>query len=563
MKNSIIDYTKEYGLKSIVVMRALKVFIILFALTTALITLSYNGIRLSSQKAFLSENKTEMKKALIIFEDFFREAEYLSAKIDVNSHVKFFFSMNDKQLLKEEQKENMILTLGNYYNTGIKNIYLYNPKNKFIFTSRGVIFKNELEYSYWVDNIETNFKNGCKIDFKKNQRNYLQSLFFIKKVTGSTGYIAVEMDIQKIKDKFRNLISADEQIYVMMDGEIVFSNTTYNIPEWFLEMDSQEGYIKKLDLVYSRQNSYYYEFEYIASSPGLKYMSGIRNIYLSFIFIFIFVFILIVLVSLLTSKDSLYYIFNLINIFETKKVPRKLKDNEIKYISDRIIYLMDDNEKLKKEVEMRVTDYEEMQNKALQKQITPHFINNSLTVVGNELIKKFGYDNECIKMITKLSRIIKYSYISENVFVSLDEELAFLRDYMVFLKYRYHDFDYSINCDFDTKDFRILKMVFQPFVENAVFHGIKDCGGEINVTITKNEGNLNISIYDNGMGIKQETIEDILKISNEKNFENEKIGIKNVLKRLKLVYGEKAKVTIQSNEGKHTEFKIILPIELL
>ena len=49
---------------------------------------------------------------------------------------------------------------------------------------------------------------------------------------------------------------------------------------------------------------------------------------------------------------------------------------------------------------------------------------------------------------------------------------------MIFLKYRYRNFDYSIHCDVENEDLRILKMILQPFVENAVFYGIKDCGGE-------------------------------------------------------------------------------------
>jgi len=562
MKNSIVEYIKGYGFKSVVVLRALKVFIILFVLTTVLITISYNGIRMSSQKAFISENKAELKKATIIFENFFREAEYLSAKIFSNSDIKFFFSMNDKQELNSEQKEKLRLTLGSYYNTGIKNLYLYNPRNSMIFSSRGSFQKKDLDFSYWIDNIENGFTNGYKIDYQKSKKNFLQSLFFIKKLSGASGYIAVEIDIQKIKEKFRNLINADEEIYVLMNDDIVFSNTIYNDLQWLSKINSEEGYIKNPNLVYTKQSSYYYNFEYIACSSGLKYMSDIRRIYFSFIFIFIVVFILITAVSLFTSKDSLYYISNLINIFETKKAPRKLKDNEIKYIGDRIIYLMDDNEKLKKEVEMRVTDCEEMQNKALQKQITPHFINNSLTVIGNEMIKKYGYENECIKMLTKLSRIIKYSYISENVFVSLNDELAFLNDYMIFLKYRYRNFDYSIHCDVENEDLRILKMILQPFVENAVFYGIKDCGGEVCVTIKKNADNLEIIIYDNGVGMSNEKIEEIFEASRKESFENEKIGIKNVLKRLKLVYGENAKLSIQSKQGEFTEFKISISLKL-
>ncbi len=562
MKNSIIEYVKGYGFKSVVVLRALKVFIILFVLTVMLITVAYNGIKISSQKTFLSENKAELKKVTVIFENFLREAEYLTAKTFSNSVVKYFFSMNDKQTLGEEQKEKLMLALDGQYNTGIKRIYLYNPENNIIFTSKGETSKAEIENSYWLEMLEDGFSDSYKIVFSKTQKNFVNSLFFIKRLPASAGFITVELDIGEIKSKFNELIGNGEMIFITINEDIIFSNTSYDIPDWFSDITGDEGYIKKYQYVYGRQASYYYKnLNYTVCSSGLYYMSGIRNIYMSFVFIFITVFVLIVIVSFATSKDSLYYISNLINIFETKKAPRKLKDNEIKYIGDKIIYLIDDNEKLKKDVEARITDYNEMQHKALQKQITPHFINNSLTVLGTEMIKNYGYDNSCVKMLTKLTRIIKYSYISENVFVSVGEEIAFLKDYMAFLKYRYKDFEYNIECNLETDNFRILKMTLQPFVENAVFYGIKDNGGCVSVKILKTDDRLEIIIYDNGNGISRETIQKIYSESLEDNFQNERIGIKNVFKRLKLVYGEDATIEIRSEIGVFTEFKISIPTE--
>ncbi len=557
MKKNILGYVKGYGFKSVVVLRALKLFFILFLIAAILITVAYYGITSFMRKNMLNENDAEAKKAVILFDSVFREAEYLAAKSINNNDVKLFFSFSDT--LPGRETENRLKSLFNSYNTGIKNLYLYNSKIDCIITSEGKKQRGQLEYSFWLDNLSEDFYEDYKIVFKKNKNDALQSVFFIKKDSEKNGFVAVELDIFTIKSKFKDFVKSGEQIYILIGDTMLYSNSSYEIPEWFTQMGkNQQGYLKKYNCVFSQQKSEYYDFRYVVSSSSENYLSGIRNMYFTFVLIFIAVIIVISVMSVHISADSLYYIADFMNILETKKMPDKLKDNEIKFISDRIVFLINDNEKLKNEVETKVINYNEMQSKALQKQIMPHFINNSLNALGKNLIDDCGYTSKSIKMLTKLTRIVKYSYISDNGFVSLGDELAFLEDYLSFLKYRYENFDYKIEYSPELKDFKVLKMILQPFCENAVFHGIKN-SGVLTVKAEKNGSALRITVRDNGVGMDKDTVEKILKSADEETFEKEKIGIKNVLRRLKIIYGEAVFVDIKSEVDRFTEIIIEFP----
>ncbi len=104
-------------------------------------------------------------------------------------------------------------------------------------------------------------------------------------------------------------------------------------------------------------------------------------------------------------------------------------------------------------------------------------------------------------------------------------------------------------------------MIMQPFAENAVFYGIKDKKCMFCVTVTENGGNLETEFYDNGEGMSREKTAEITEYNETDNFDSEKIGIKNVYRRLKIIYGEKSQMTVESEEGKFTRVKIIIPKE--
>ena len=564
MKRNILRYARSYGLNSVLVLKALKILIVFAAAATVLMTIAYNTLNVSMRKDLMSKNTMELKKTAVLFENFFREAEYLAAKTFINKDVNHFMSLSDAEKITPYQKEKLLDAVNGWsvYNTGVKNVYIYNSKAGCVVSGEDILPKTEFKNEFWFNETENNYTGSYKIAFQKNPDSFLNSIYFIKKAAENPTYVVVELDVYNIKTKLENVSGTDSLVYIIINGEVVYSNVSYKKPEWIEQcLDGEQGFLKKEGLVYGHQQSYYYGYDCIICSDDAEYMQGVKNMYTLYIIIFAALLGIMVFISAYMSMDSFSYITDFMEIFETKKQQKTLKDNEIKYISDKIVYLINDNEMLKKEVEKKITDYNDMQHKALQKQITPHFINNSLTVLGVSVINECGYGADSLKMITRLSRIVKYSYISDDIFVTLKEELEFLHDYLEFLKCRYKNLEFDIKCDKSLYNSKILKMIMQPFAENAVFYGIKDKKCMFFVTVTEKGGNLETEFYDNGEGMSREKTAEITEYNETDNFDSEKIGIKNVYRRLKIIYGEKSQMTVESEEGKFTRVKIIIPKE--
>lgn len=189
--------------------------------------------------------------------------------------------------------------------------------------------------------------------------------------------------------------------------------------------------------------------------------------------------------------------------------------------------------------------------KALQAQINPHFLFNSLNTIISFL--RFAPD-KARELIINLSIYLRYNLDYSNSFVELSKELEQVKAYLEIEKARFGDklkIIFNIEEDIDIK---VPSLIIQPIVENSIRHGIIKGAGSGTVIITVFRLNINevsISIEDDGIGIKTETIE---KIYND-NMKENKIGITNVNNRLKHIYGEGIKIE-QLDKGTRISFKV-------
>lgn len=202
----------------------------------------------------------------------------------------------------------------------------------------------------------------------------------------------------------------------------------------------------------------------------------------------------------------------------------------------------------------------------VQSQINPHFLYNTLdTIKGIALVKGV---KEIYDVSSALSAIFRYS-IKGSDEVMLKEELNILESYAKIQKIRFSGrIVFEINCPEEIKSLIIPKMILQPIVENAVYHGLEPLteGGILKITAQKNKSDLlEIQIVDNGLGISQDTLEKLRNVLLQKEVSSlkstrEHIGLTNVNNRIRLKYGESYGLTINSIEGKGTEVLFNLPI---
>ncbi len=557
MKEKLLNYLKNYGFNSIIVLNSLKIFIIFIIITAIPIGVAYWGYINTVTNDTINTNRVETQKVATVFETFFRDMEYLAADMISDDVISEFLSMRENSYISDEFEGKLVDRLNTYTKgrTGMTPIYIYNEPKNLICTIDGIKPANKLNL-IWTDNYEKGFIKDYKIVLQKNNYNTVRSFAFLKKAPNLNGAVVVNIDALKIKKKIQSFVSNKFFVYVFMGEETVYKNTS-DVPAVVNSFAREpDGYLKEAGMFQNSVSSSYYDFKYIVASDAKAFLEQTKNIYLAFFWILLAFLIIAIGLSLLLSMNSLGYVMGFIDLLETRKKPKALKDNEIKYVTDKILYIIDDNEKLKAEIEKRMVLFDEMKRKALQAQISPHFLNNSLNVVNYKLITECGYDTVTSLMLSKLSRIVEYSYITDNMFVCLESEIDFVNDYIDFLKLRYGEFVSEIYVDETIKDMKIPKMLIQPFVENSVFHGLKKKGDMIIIRCIDNDDSVEISIYDNGVGMSPEELSLLKNALENEAFMKEHIGIKNVYNRIKLIYGEYGTINFDSVYGEYTRITI-------
>lgn len=197
---------------------------------------------------------------------------------------------------------------------------------------------------------------------------------------------------------------------------------------------------------------------------------------------------------------------------------------------------------------------------ALQMQINPHFIYNTLTSI--KFMAWQGNKDKQIQTIDAFIQLLRNTLSNSDEVVAVEREIDNIKNYVQIQTTRYGD---QIQVHYfiqeECYEYEILKMILQPFIENAFFHAFTGMDkGTIDVFGKIKEDHLIFEIIDNGVGMEQTQIKDMLKSSKDKGRHFTGIGIQNVNDRIKLLYGEGYGVVISSNVGQGTIVTITLPL---
>ncbi len=200
--------------------------------------------------------------------------------------------------------------------------------------------------------------------------------------------------------------------------------------------------------------------------------------------------------------------------------------------------------------------------KALEAQINPHFLYNTLDSINWRAIE---HDEEEISnMLGTLGSLLRYSVSNIDMMVVLEAEISWLKKYIFLQRDRFQDsFDCSYEISEEALSFPIYKMLLQPIIENTILHAFEEVkeGGLIQVeAFVRTDGRLEIHVRDNGCGMPEEVLNSIRE-EIEKNgpLNSERIGISNVIHRLRIYYHEEAQIHVNSRQGEGTEFILVIP----
>ncbi len=209
-----------------------------------------------------------------------------------------------------------------------------------------------------------------------------------------------------------------------------------------------------------------------------------------------------------------------------------------------------------------VAEHEQKQKSelnALQAQINPHFLYNTLDILV-WMIEK-GQPDEALRIVSALARFFRLSLSKGKNIISVGDELEHARNYLMIQQMRYKNkFIFKINAEPGTENLSTIKLVVQPIVENAIYHGMDfmDGDGEIDIRAYLRDGDLYITVADNGLGMPQEIVDRLL-TENSPGSMGSGIGLKNVHERVRLYFGEKYGVIIESEPDVGSRITLHLP----
>lgn len=235
---------------------------------------------------------------------------------------------------------------------------------------------------------------------------------------------------------------------------------------------------------------------------------------------------------------------------------------EIRHLGNSIQSSYEEIERLMKKIMEEQNERRKSELAALQSQINPHFLYNTLESITWMI--ESGKNQDAVFMISELAKLFRISLSRGKTIISIKDELQHCRNYMNIQKYRYKErFETEYDISEEIYSFCTVKLILQPILENAIYYGVgdmdKDEDPRIVVRGWKQEQDIYIAVSDNGIGMRREDVENILTGNQKAIKHGSGVGLINVHTRIRLMFGKKYGLIVESEPDEGTTVTIHLP----
>lgn len=418
----------------------------------------------------------------------------------------------------DEEMKSLILSY-NIRRDMVSRICIYNYEGIFIDTSSNI--KDDFSWSKdRLTQLAEKFKNGATVVYEVNQEDllgkdnaygYISVIRPVRNslILGSTpvGYVEVQLSLGAIKSSLNKLLLPDFNIQLM---------TNHNQTE-LLSLTNDSSTHKNLAITKN--------VDIYGGLLSVKLTNNCRNFYRYIIDMataIIILFVILAICIIVTQKTAIRKItLPLIELFEqtkniglekaSKTLPINNNENEIEGLRDSFQSMIVALQVSSKQLVAAQTGKLKAQLLAMQSQIDPHFIHNTLAVVS-AYAKEQDYQ-KIEEIVENLSQMIRYSTNFETPFCTMGQEIDHLRSYLNLISIRYEEnFQFEIRCTDNINRCRIPHFIVQPIAENALTHSLKykEYPWKINIECEVNNYHWRIIVEDNGIGITQDKANEVM-----------------------------------------------------
>ncbi|MGB8455095.1 MAG: histidine kinase [Anaerocolumna sp.] len=476
----------------------------------------------------------------------------------------------------------------------INSVYLYmDGRENFLTSSSDQLASTETYFDKdWFNHYKKIPKEDKQyVETRRLQRHSYEEprevITIYQRMTYAKGVIVVNVNLKDFGMMIDNMLyhSGQSFFYLNKNGDILFASNRDTESDIATEKGYFTNAIKDFEsdgsfsknqkwqkingkyyLLYIEPASYYHT--YFVSMISFDVFADKLLDFLRLAFtILLLNFLIVMFLAWITTKSAFKHITYLVEVFsaaergEIIEKPQLIVKDEYNLIMNNILFLFIQNSQMQTKLMEKQHQNEITEIMALQLQINPHFIFNTLQTMDLEVLKEKGGQSTLHTMIQELSRIIKYALTNPTEPVTLREELDYLKAYLQIQEIRFNN---SIITYFEIDevlfDYPVFRLMLQPMVENSVNHGVKSVEQRCCIKIKgyRRRDEICFAVLDNGCGMtKDETSELYTKI-NDPSSKN--IGLTNLNRRLVLHYGERSKIYIRSKKDMGTGIYFRIPL---
>lgn len=460
----------------------------------------------------------------------------------------------------------------------IDSLYIYIPNklNRAYTSGRQFVFLNTLSDTEWVDRL-TELEQDMAIELRQKKEYSFESPWEILSVYNRfrmyAGGWVMNYSLSNITDYYDSLLSfPDQSIYLLdQEGNLLLqcdnggngNNGNDKISSETLQAlnDPGQDHIRIHNIPYTIKTEEYepYHIKIITLLPqSTFYMTALENAY-HMILLLMLILIMIIIMAYILSLNSYHQLHQVVEWFDQAEHHQALippgKKDMYSQILQNIIRIFLENDYLQVQLSERKYRQKTAELQALQYQINPHFLFNTLQTIHYEILDVTnGQPSKANLMIEWLSDLLRFALGSPDSKVTLQEEIDNCMKYVQIQQERYDNtFIIDWRIPPSLMSLEVPRLILQPMIENSIVHGLKyKENGKIRIQVMQKEAYAVFMIVDNGNGMAQDQLK---KLSDElKNTRSgcasEHIGLQNCNDRLVLAYSEKSRVHVWGLDGK-------------
>lgn len=538
------------------------------------------------KKTSIDNTKQIINQVDALTYQFFEDIISLTNMLSENKKI-IDFSKGDKSSETKLEIEHMFKTIKNNY-LQIAGILIINSNDDYISNELYRRFSNPLITDDWYKkSLEANeynedisfFSMPLKRNLASHENYAADEVISITKVIkddnqDTNSVILLDIKLKSLEDNLKSIkIGNDGFVYILdKNHKIIFApdnEIVYRIKHEEVLSNGIDGIVLNIkDQLY--QSMYKSIPELNWNVIGVFSLSNIYDVVYTLQWNIIFVSITMIIIIVIASKQfdkkitmPILELNKTMKIVESGKLDVKFdyeSNDEIGSLGNSFNSMILEVNKLIELVELEHEKTRQAEFRIMQSQINPHFLYNTLDTI-NWIAKEYNVKDieDIVMALTKLFRI---TLNNGKEFISLEDEINHVKSYLIIQKMRYEDlFEYKIDVDEDIKKYSVIKLIMQPLVENAIYHGIKEGSnkGLIEISLKKEEDNLIINVKDNGAGLLPDKVKEINNMFNTRKCVLG-FGLYNINQRITHKFGDKYGLKIDSVKNKYTVLTLIHPI---